>query len=156
MAWAIVCGVLGGLVAFVLTLKVIVGDNGETRALRKRLKFYGVESQSFSSGCLTELLEAQTRHLCLVEFPTETAMRAAIDKVAIEVRNVIFAKSGFTVSDDRDNASLSILERHDPDLFRMEAPAASVDCRAAAGRNVAPRPSYGTQTMKPQRKMTFS
>ena len=119
MVWAIVCGILGGLIAFVLTLKVIVGDNSETRALRKRLKFYGVEPENFSSGCLTELLEAKTRHLCLVEFPTETAMRVAIDKVAIEVRNVVFAKSGFTVSDVRDNASWLILERYDPDHFRM-------------------------------------
>ncbi len=121
MAWLIVFCTFASVIAFVLTLRMVMGDDHETRELKARLRFYGVEPRRFSSSCLTELNEIGTRHLRLVERPIETELRTAIDRVAIEIRGVSLGLHGSTAADLRcaeeegcGNPFWIVLARHDP------------------------------------------
>ncbi len=126
MVWLIVCFIFASAVAFVLTLRMVMGDDHETRELKARLKFYGVEPRRFSSSCLTELNEIGTRHLRLVERPVGVELRAAIDRAAIEVRNVSLGLHGCTAADLRcqdekgcSNPFWTVLVRHDPSRYAL-------------------------------------
>ncbi len=136
MIWSIVCAILASLLAFVFTLRILMGEDDETLELKERLKFHGIDPRQFSNRCLTELIETRTRHLRLVHRPIGGELRSAIDQVAIEVRNLTFGNGGFLAADlvgqshrGKDAALWRVLAEHDPGRYDLQHLEATQTCR---------------------------
>ena len=131
----IVCGVFLFLIAFVLTVRMIMGDDSETRELKARLRTYGIEPRGFSNLCLTELIEIGARGLRLSEAPTDRAMRQAMDEISRTVAAITYGDKFYSQAElageaacERPDPFWAVLAKHDPARFgldRLEATQAS-------------------------------
>ena len=145
---AIVCGVFAFLIAFVLTVRTIMGDDSETRELKARLRFYGIEPRRFSNQCLTELIEIGARRFRLMHAPTDALMREAMDEVSRAVVAITYGDKFCAAADleagcerGTPNPFWLVLAKHDPARFGLDRLDATQD---ANRRDQAERHGDGT------------